>query len=69
MYRKFEELLEKNNVTAYQVAKETGIATSTLTEWKNGTYKPKIEKLVLIARFFNVPLETFIGGGGTDAES
>lgn len=60
MYRKFEELLEKNNVTAYQVAKETGIATSTLTEWKNGTYKPKIEKLVLIARFFNVPLETFI---------
>ena len=67
MYRKFEELLEKNNVTAYQVAKETGIATSTLTEWKNGTYKPKIEKLALIARYFGVPLETFVEGE-TNAE-
>ena len=66
MYQKFEELLKKNNTTAYQVAKETGIATSTLTEWKNGTYKPKIEKLVLIARFFNVPLETFVEGGAND---
>ena len=60
MYKKFEALLTKNGITAYQVSKETGVATSTLTEWKNGTYKPKVDKLVKIARYFNVPLEYFL---------
>lgn len=39
MYKKFAELLVKNNKTAYQVAKETGIAQSTLSEWKSGRIK------------------------------
>jgi len=59
VYERFAELLEKHNVTAYQVAKATGIATATLTEWKNGTYTPKADKLILIARYFDVPLEYF----------
>ena len=58
-YKRFAELLAKNNVNAYKVAKETGISTATLTEWKNGTYTPKVDKLILIARYFNVPLEFF----------
>lgn len=60
MYRKFEELLEKSGKTAYQVSKDTGIATSTLTAWKNGEYKPKVEKLMLIASYFNVPVDHFL---------
>ena len=60
MYDKFEALLKERGVTAYQVSKATGIATSTLTEWKNGTYKPKVEKMMLIADFFEVPLEYFL---------
>lgn len=59
MYQKFEELLKQHNVTAYRVAKETGIATATLTQWKNGTSVPKTDKLQKIADFFNVPLEYF----------
>jgi len=59
VYERFAELLAEHNVTAYQVAKATGIATATLTEWKNGTYTPKADKLILIARYFNVPLEFF----------
>lgn len=58
-YKRFAELLAKNNVKAATVAKATGIATATLTEWKNGTYTPKADKLILIARYFNVPLEFF----------
>ncbi len=47
MYEKFAELLAKTDKTMYQVAKDTGIATSTLSEWKKGTYKPKVDgKLV-----------------------
>lgn len=35
-YLRFEELLEIKGVTAYKVAKETGITTTTITNWKNG---------------------------------
>lgn len=58
-YNRFAELLAKNNVNAYKVAKETGISTATLTEWKKGTYTPKADKLILIAKYFNVPLDFF----------
>ena len=45
MYEIFEQLLKEHNVTAYRVAKETGITTATLTSWKQGKYTPKQEKL------------------------
>lgn len=60
MYKKFAELLAKNNVKASQVAKATGISTATLTSWKQGVYTPKIEKLMLIAKYFDVPITYFI---------
>lgn len=60
MYKVFEELLAKNNETAYRVANETGISTVTLTEWKKGTYEPKIDKLMLIADHFGVPVTVFL---------
>ena len=53
MYKKFAELLVKNNKTAYQVAKETGIAQSTLSEWKSGRIKTLgAEKLKILADYF-----------------
>lgn len=60
MYSKFEKLLIERNVSAYQVAKETGVATATLTSWKNGTYVPKVDKLMKIANYFGVPVEYFL---------
>ncbi len=60
MYRKFEELLKTNNVTAYQVSKATEISTATLTEWKKGTYTPKIDKLKKIADYFGIPVTEFL---------
>ena len=53
-------MLEERGITAYKVSKETGVATATLTEWKNGTYQPKVDKLMLIAKFFDVPIEYFL---------
>lgn len=60
MYEKFAVLLAEHNKTAYQVAKDTGIATSTLTEWKKGTYTPKVDKLKIIANYFGVSIEYFL---------
>lgn len=60
LYKKFEVLLKERNVTAYQVGKVTGVATSTLTEWKKGTYTPKVDKLKKIADYFGVTVEHFL---------
>lgn len=69
MYEKFEELLKKNNVTAYRVAKETGVTTATLTSWKQGKYTPKREKLQKIADYFGVGIEYFTGEGPVEETS
>lgn len=61
MYSIFESLLEKNGVTAYKVAKATGITTSTLTSWKQGKYVPKPDKLQKIADYFGVSLGYLMG--------
>lgn len=66
MYKRFEKLLNERNLTMYRVAKDTGIATATFSEWKANDadstkgYKPKIEKLQILADYFNVPLEYFV---------
>lgn len=61
MYEIFEMLLKKYGVTAYKVAKETGIATSTLSDWKKGRSTPKQDKLQKIADYFNVTLTYLLG--------
>lgn len=60
MYEKFAELLDKNNKTAYAVSKETGIAQSIFSDWKNGRSKPKVDKLQKLADYFGVSIEYFL---------
>lgn len=62
MYEYFQRLLDKYGVTAYKVAKETGVTTATLTNWKKGKYTPKPEKLQKIADYFGVPLSYLLSG-------
>ncbi|MFS0723871.1 helix-turn-helix domain-containing protein [Paenibacillus sp. 1P07SE] len=61
MYQIFERLLEEREITAYRVAKETGVTTATLTSWKQGKYTPKQEKLQKIADFFGVTVDFLLG--------
>ena len=59
MYDKFEALLKERNVRAADVAKATGITTTTLSAWKNGRYEPKNDKIQKIADYFGVPITYF----------
>ena len=61
-YKTFSALCERKSVTAGKVAKATGIDRSTFTRWKQGAYTPKIDKLVAIANYFEVPVTLFIEG-------
>lgn len=60
MYEKFQQLLDKTHKTAYQVSKNTGISTATLSNWKLGNYNPKIEKIKILADYFGVSIEYFL---------
>lgn len=61
-YKQFEKLCNEKKVTPYQVSvgTEGKVSTTVLTQWKNGEYNLKLEKLMLIASFFNVPVTDFI---------
>lgn len=60
MYERFEKLLKKNKITAYQVAKDTGLSPTMFSEWKSGKANPKADKLMKLADYFNVSIEYFL---------
>lgn len=60
MYNKYEELLRRTGKTSYQVSKETGIGQNTLSNWKTGRSKPKVEKLKILADYFGVEVGFFL---------
>ena len=61
-YQKFRKLCNSRKVTPYQVSVGTGgrVSTTVLSQWKNGDYNLKLDKLSLIANFFEVPITYFI---------
>ena len=61
-YKNFDRLLKTHNTTAYRVAKGTGIAPSTFSDWKSGRSVPKADKLRRIAGFLGVSVEALIDG-------
>ncbi|MGC6174292.1 helix-turn-helix domain-containing protein [Lacrimispora sp. 38-1] len=60
MYQKYAVLRDHASVTDYEVAKQTGVSTATLTNWKYGRYNPKVDKLMALAKYFNVSIEYFM---------
>lgn len=60
MYETYEKLRDEKGLSDYRVSVETNIPRSTFSEWKSGRSKPKVEKLLKLATFFDVPIETFI---------
>ncbi len=67
MYEIFSELCKIKNVTSYKVAKDTGIAASTLSAWKTGKYVPKQKTLIVISNYFNVSINYLMTGKDEDA--
>ena len=60
MYEKYEELLRRTGKTSYQVSKDTGIGQNTLSDWKTGRCKPKVDKLQKLADYFGVEVTYFL---------
>lgn len=69
MYKKYEELLKQTGKTSYQVSKDTGIGQNTLSDWKSGRSKPKVDKLQKLAAYFGVPINYFLEDGKEGAHA
>lgn len=61
-YQRFLSELNKKDITPYNVSKNTGIATSTLSDWKNGKSMPKPDKMKKIANYLSVSMEYLLTG-------
>lgn len=60
MQQKYHELLGRAGVNTATVAKNTGIAYSTLNEWRKGKTKSiSLENITKIANYFKVPVTYF----------
>ena len=66
-YEVFERLCKAKGVTPAEVSRQTGIATSTLTNWKHGRYTPKAKKMQQIADYFGVSVEYLTTGENSTA--
>lgn len=57
MYEIYEKLRNEKGLTNADVSRATGISTATLSQWKNGRYTPKMDKLEKIACLLSVLVE------------
>ena len=60
MYSKYEKLLQERGLNSYKVSKATGISQTTLSNWKKGRSKPKVDKLLKIAEFLGCDIKDLI---------
>ncbi len=61
MYERFAKLLELNGLTASEVARKSGISTTTISDWKHGRSTPKHDKLAKIAKALGVSVDYLNG--------
>lgn len=60
MYKNYAALRDERGITDYRVAMDTGISTATLSSWKYGNYTPKVDKLLILAKYFGVSVEELL---------
>lgn len=60
LYEKFAKLVEAKGVSVHQVSKATEIPYTCFADWKAGRSKPKMDKIIKLAEYFEVPLEYFV---------
>lgn len=58
-YSRFEKILSEKSITPYRVATDLGISPMIFSDWKNGKGKPKLDRMIQIANYLNVPVTDF----------
>lgn len=58
---RFNYLLEQTGITQTKLSEITGITQSSISDWKNGKYLPKQDKIDLLAKALGVPPSYLMG--------
>ena len=58
-YSRFEEILKEKSITPYRVATDLKFSPMLLSDWKNDKSKPKLDTMILIANYLDVPVTDF----------
>lgn len=61
MYEEYVAIRDEKGMTDYEVSKISGVPRSTFTDWKTGRSKPKLPKLVKIAKAIGVSVTDLVG--------
>lgn len=57
----FNELMNTRGLTAYRLARETGISEMTIGRWRSGKALPSGENLATLSEYFNVTTDYLLG--------
>lgn len=58
---RLNSILQKRNLSQADLSKMTGIRSSSISDWLNGKYEPKQDKIAIIAESLNVSPVWLIG--------
>lgn len=58
---RLNSILQKRNLSQADLSKMTGIRSSSISDWLNGKYEPKQDKIAIIAEALNVSPVWLIG--------
>lgn len=61
MIERLKQTMEKNEITAAELARRTGIRASSISDWLRGKYEPKQDKVDILARALNVKAAWLLG--------
>lgn len=62
------KILKERNMTQVEFAKQVGIATSTISEWKKKKTNPTVEKIMDICNVLQITPEQLLTGKGIEDE-
>lgn len=62
------DIMKERGLTAYRVAKDTGISTGNFSDWKSGKAKPSARALEKLSVYFNVSVDYLLGKTDNPAE-
>ena len=57
----FVECLQRKDISAYKLSKETGISQGLISDYKNGVKKPTAENLVKLADYLDCSIDYLLG--------
>lgn len=57
------DLMKLTGTSSYKLAKEIGVHTSTVTNWREGMF-PRVEHLQLVADYFGVTVDELLTDHG-----